>query len=66
MTGSSAVTAIERFEESTKLHDFKQFHIEQARAFKKHLTTACSERTGKPLSVSTTYAVLGALKAFFI
>jgi hypothetical protein len=35
MTGSSAVTAIERFEESTKLHDFKQFHIEQARAFKK-------------------------------
>ena len=46
--------------------DFKQFHIEQARAFKKDLMIARSERTAEPLSASTIHSLLGALKAFFI
>jgi hypothetical protein len=48
----AAAAAIERFEESMRRRDFKQFHIEQARAFKKDLMTARSERTGEPLSAS--------------
>src|SRR5271166_849496 len=57
--------AIARFEEHSKSRDFRKFHIEQARAFKVHLMESKSARTGKPLSASTVYSTLGALKAFF-
>ena len=62
----AVAAAIERFEELTRRRDFKQFHIEQARAFKKDLMIARSERTAEPLSASTIHSLLGALKAFFI
>jgi integrase len=57
--------AIERFEEDTKCRDFRKFHVEQARAFKVHLTASNNARTGKPLSASTIHSTLSALKAFF-
>jgi integrase len=61
----AAAKAIARFEEHSKCRDFRKFHIEQARAFKVHLMEAKNVRTGKPLSESTIYSTLGALKAFF-
>jgi integrase len=57
--------AIARFEEHSKWRDFRKFHIDQARAFKAHLMDSKNVRTGKPLSASTIYSTLGALKAFF-
>src|SRR5450631_1406032 len=58
--------AIDRFEQHTKSRDFKNFHVEQARAFKAHLTATPNARTGKPLSASTIHSTLAALRAFFI
>ena len=60
-----AAKAIHRFEEYTKHRDFKKFHIEQARGFKARLGATRNERTGEPLSASTIYSTLAALKAFF-
>jgi integrase len=57
--------AIDRFEDQTKLRDFKKFHVEQVRAFKTRLGAARNERTGESLSASTIHSTLGALKAFF-
>jgi integrase/recombinase XerD len=45
--------AISRFEAATRYRDFKAFHIEQAKAFKKHLAEQRSQRTNQPLSPST-------------
>jgi integrase len=61
----AAAKAIARFEEHSKCRDFRKFHIEQARAFKAHLMDATNLRTGKPLSESTIYSTLGAIRAFF-
>jgi integrase/recombinase XerD len=58
--------AIDRFEEHSKNRDFKNFHVEQARAFKAHLTATRNARTGKPLSASTVHSTLAALRTFFI
>jgi integrase/recombinase XerD len=57
--------ALHRFEDYTKFRPFRAFHIAQAIAFKDHLGTAKSKRTGAPLSFATQYATLAALKAFF-
>jgi integrase len=57
--------AIDRFEEDTKRRDFKKFRVEQVVAFKAHLAAALNARTGEPLSASTVYSTLAALKAFF-
>ena len=57
--------AISRFETYTRHRDFKQFHIDQAKGFKRHLEGLRAERTGEPLSHATIYATLSALKAFF-
>ncbi len=57
--------AIDRFEEHSKHRDFKKFHVEQARAFKAHMTVTRNARTGEPLSASTIHSTLAALKAFF-
>jgi integrase len=57
--------AIVRFETFTRYRDFKAFHIEQPKAFKKHLADQRSQRTGEPLSHATIYSTLSALKAFF-
>lgn len=61
----ASAKAIARFEEHSKSRDFRKFHIEQARAFKAHLIESSNVRTGKPLSASTIYSTLGALKSFF-
>ena len=57
--------ALHRFEVYTSFRDFRQFHIQQAIGFKRHLAKEKNGRTGKPLSKSTMHALLSALKAFF-
>jgi integrase len=58
--------AISRFETYTRCRDFRDFHIEQAKAFKHHLSLQKAERTKEPLSKATIYSTLTALKAFFV
>ena len=57
--------AIALFEASTNFKDFRQFHIEQARKFKRELNEAINPKTGKPLAKATVRSRLMALKAFF-
>jgi integrase len=61
----SVAKAIDRFEVYTRHKDFKAFHIEQARAFKRSLSEQRG-RSGEPLSKATLYATLTALKRFFV
>jgi len=58
--------ALARFEEATGHKDFKKFHREQAKGFKRKLDTETNVRTGKPLARATVHSTLSALKAFFI
>ena len=64
-TIDAAAKAIARFEAYTRYKDFKAFHIEQARGFKRHLVDQRAHRSGAPLSEATRYATLTALKRFF-
>jgi integrase len=57
--------AIHRFESYTKFRDFKQFHIQQAVAFKADLAEQRHAKTHAPLSKATLLSTLNALKAFF-
>ena len=57
---------IAAFEEATSYRDFKKFHIEQARKFKRDLREQVSARTGRPLALATINARLKVLRAFFI
>jgi integrase len=57
--------ALYRFESYTRFKDFKKFHIQQAVAFKAHLSRQVSRRTGECLSKATLYSTLTALKNFF-
>ena len=61
-----ATAAIHRYEDFTGYRDFREFHVELARAFKQHLSGQSNQRTGEPLSQATVYSVLNALKAFFM
>ena len=61
-----AAAAIALFEASTKWKDFRHFHFEQARKFKRDLDDHTVEATGKPLSAATKVSRLRAVKAFFI
>jgi len=56
--------ALADFEDKTGYRDFKRFHIEQARAFKRTLGERVSQSTGKPLAKATIQSRLMALKAF--
>jgi integrase len=58
--------ALALFEASTGYRDFRKFHIEQARKFKRDLLNYLNPGTGKPLAKSTTHSRLMALKAFFV
>jgi integrase len=58
--------AIARFEAYNRYKDFKTFHIEQAKAFKRDLATQRGHRSGELLSKATLYATLTALKRFFV
>lgn len=62
----SVAKAIDRFETYTRHKDFKAFHIEQAKAFKRGLGAERGTRSGDPLSKATLYATLTTLKRFFI
>src|SRR6516225_1584373 len=57
--------AIHRFVSYTKFRDFRQFHIQQAVAFKVHLASQRRAGTETPLSKATLLSTLNALKAFF-
>jgi hypothetical protein len=61
----AAAKAISRFETYTRQKDFKAFHVEQAKAFKRDLADQRGYRSGEPLSKATLYATLIALKRFF-
>ncbi len=56
--------AIALFEKSTGYKDFKRFHIEQARKFKRQMNEQVNPKTGKPLAKATILSRLMALKAF--
>ena len=58
--------ALARFEAATGGKDFKQFHREQAKAFKRKLDAETNAQTGKPLSRATVHSTLSALRAFFV
>lgn len=60
------MSSIARFERSTKGKDFKRFHREQAKAFKRQLAEASNARTGDRLSKSTVLATVRDLRAFFL
>lgn len=64
-TIDKVAAALVRFEGSTKFKSFKDFHINQAVAFKKSLAKARNPDTGKPLSKATISATLRSVKAFF-
>jgi integrase/recombinase XerD len=57
--------AIHRFESYNKFRDLRQFHIQQAIAFKADLANQRHSRTLAPLSKATLLSTLNALKAFF-
>ena len=65
-TIDAVAKAIARFEAYTRYKDFKTFHIEQAKAFKRDLADQRGHRSGEPLSKATLYATLTALKRFFV
>lgn len=61
-----AMAAICQFEGHTRTKPFKQFHRNQAVAFKRHLNEQLNLRTGRPLSASTKHTTLSALRAFIL
>jgi len=61
-----AMAAIADFQKSTRNKDFKRFHIEQAKRYKRELGDALNSITGKPLSKATINSRLNANKAFFM
>ncbi len=61
-----AAAAIARFEAYTRHRDLKQFHIEQAIAFKDNLAAQLNPKTKQPLSKATQLHTLSALRAFII
>src|SRR5690348_12490775 len=65
-TIDAVAKAIARFESYTRYKDFKSFHIEQAKAFKRDLSDQRAQRSDEPLSKATLYATLTALKRFFV
>ncbi|WP_417514752.1 tyrosine-type recombinase/integrase [Minwuia sp.] len=60
-----AASAIAAFEASIGFRDFKKFHIEQARKFKRDLAAQINPTTGKQLAKGTMRSRLMALKTFF-
>ena len=61
-----AAAAISGYEVFLGSKDFRAFHPERARAFKRHLAGQKNARTGAPLSASTIGSTLREVKAFFL
>jgi integrase len=57
--------AINRFETFTQFRGFRDFHIEQAKAFKANLAEQVNRRTKDRLSKATLHSTLNAVKRFF-
>jgi integrase len=64
-TTDHVAAALSHFETTTGHRDFRHFHVEQARRFKRLLAEAAHVKTGRPLSKATIHARLLALRAFF-
>ena len=64
-TIDACAKALDRFEIYNGYRDFKNFHFEQARGFKRHLAAQKAQRSGKELSKSTLHSTLTHLKRFF-
>ncbi len=60
-----AAAAISTYNDWLAGKDFRAFHSERARAFKRHLASQRNERTGAPLSSATICSTLRELKGFF-
>lgn len=60
-----AAAAISVYEDLLGDKDFRTFHSERARAFKRHLASRKNERTGTPLSAATIGSTLRDVQAFF-
>jgi integrase len=65
-TVDTVAKSLARFEASTKARDFRQFHREQAVAFKARFLEAVNVRTAERLSKATVLSTLRDLRAFFI
>lgn len=66
-TVDTVAAALSRFEQHTGYRDFKKFHVEQVRSFKKHLTSeARGQKSGEGLSSATIASTLRSLRAFFM
>ena len=61
----AVASAIARFEAYTKHRGFRQFHHQQAIAFKRHLAVRLNQRGTDKLSKSTVRSTLGMLRGFF-
>ena len=57
--------AIHRFETYTQFRSFRDFHIEQAKAFKVNLAEQVNLRTKDRLAKATLHSTMNALKRFF-
>ncbi len=64
-TVDAVAKALARFEDYTKLRDFRAFHFNQAVAFKNYLAEQKALRSGENLSKATLHATLADLKRFF-
>jgi len=60
-----AAAAVSQYETFLEGKDFRAFHPERARSFKRFLAGMKNERTGAPLSLSTVTGTLREVKAFF-
>jgi integrase len=61
----AVAAALARFEAHTRCRDYKNFHHQQAVAFKQWLSNQRHQTTDKPLSKATLHATLSHLKRFF-
>src|SRR5690606_8738542 len=64
-TADQAAAAIHDFEAATQCRDFRRFHVEQARQYKRALEERLTDR-GQPLARATIHARLKAVRAFFV
>lgn len=64
-TIDKAAASMDRYEAYVKGADFRGFHVEKARGFKRHLSAARNEKTRAPLALGTIYGTLRDLKAFY-
>ena len=61
-----AAAAISTYEGFLKGKDFRAFHSERARSFKRHFSSKLNERTGAKLTAASTNGMLREVKAFFL